>query len=450
MPQQPQVTAAPSATPPPLGAAAPSVESSSTTQPPSLDPTAVAQPTSLSDRQTAATTTVRSDDVFDKWLSEFAPSTAESPLLQGGIILLFSLLVASLMSWFLKRVAAKWFSRTKTDFDDDVLAALSGPVYVTMLAIGFRAAVTRLNLSERPTAILASLLATLVILVWLRAALRIAKATLSGLARTGRVSVLRPDTVPLFSNLTAVALFVFAVYLLVISWGGNVTGLLALGGVGGLIIGLAAQDSLGNLFAGMSIFADSPYKVGDYINLDTGERGMVTNIGLRSTRVLTRDDVEITIPNSAIAAAKIVNETGGPHSKYRIRIPVGVAYGSDIARVREVLLEVAAAEELAEKDPEPRVRMRGFGASSLDFELLCWISAPELRGGAIDQLLVGVYQRFLEHGIEIPYAKSDLYLKEIPKSLEDRWAASTRASADSASADSTVGQAQDQDEKLDF
>ena len=364
--------------------------------------------------QVAPDVATRFVESIEAQIVEWFPFYDDNPLLQGVTILLIFLLLSSVASWFLKRIVARWFAKTETDLDDRVLAALTGPVYVSMLAIGFRIALTRLELGGSITTIVGSILATMVILTWLRALIQITGALLEAISNTGHVSILRHDTVPLFSNLSTIALIVLAVYMIIVAWDGNVGGLLALGGVGGLVIGLAAQDTISNLFAGIFIFADSPYSIGDYINLDSGERGKVTNIGIRSTRILTRDDVEITVPNSAIANAKIINESGGPHVKYRIRIKVGVAYGSDLAEVRRLLMEVAAEHELAEARPEPRVRMRAFGASSLDLELLCWVAEPELRGRAIDTLLVAVYEKFNEHDIEIPYAKQDLYVKELP------------------------------------
>ena len=122
-----------------------------------------------------------------------------------------------------------------------------------------------------------------------------------------------------------------------LSWNINVTAIGASLGLFSLAIGLAAKDTLGNLFAGIFIMADSPYKEGDYINLDTGERGYVTTIGLRSTRIMTRDDIEITIPNSVIATTKIVNESGGPHEKERVRVDVDIAYGSDLEKAKNIL-----------------------------------------------------------------------------------------------------------------
>lgn len=139
-------------------------------------------------------------------------------------------------------------------------------------------------------------------------------------------------------------------------------------GILGLAISFAAKDTLANLFAGVFILADSPYKLGDFIILDSGERGAVTQIGIRSTRMLTRDDVEITVPNSIMGNVKILNETGGPGEKYRIRIKVGVAYGSDIDKVQSVLLDVAQRNREVLKTPAPRVRFRAFGDSSLDHD----------------------------------------------------------------------------------
>jgi small-conductance mechanosensitive channel len=140
----------------------------------------------------------------------------------------------------------------------------------------------------------------------------------------------------------------------------------------------------------------------------------VTDIGIRSTRLLTRDDVELTIPNSIMGNSKIINQSGGPHKKFRIRIPVGAAYGSDVDQVRAVLLDIGKRNAMTCAIPEPRVRFRALGASSLDFELLCWVDEPALRGRATDALLTEIYKRFNAENIEIPYSKQDIYIKEMP------------------------------------
>ena len=144
--------------------------------------------------------------------------------------------------------------------------------------------------------------------------------------------------------------------------------------------------------------ADAPYKEGDYINLDAGERGYVRSIGIRSTRIMTRDDIEITIANS-----KIVNESGGPHEKERVRITISVSYESDIELVKRVLRDIAISSQIVCKDPEPRVRFRQFADYGLTFQLLLWIEKPEMRGMVIDEINSSIFYKFREEKIEIPY-----------------------------------------------
>jgi len=227
---------------------------------------------------------------------------------------------------------------------------------------------------------------------------------------------IRDRTIPLFDLTGKILIFALGSYILLIIWGINPTAWLASAGVVGIAVGFAARDTLANLFSGFFIIADTPYKVGDFINLDSGERGMVTAVGLRSTRILTRDDVEITVPNNVIGNAKIVNESSGRWEMRRLRIKVGAAYGSDVEQVCDVLKKVAESHEDVAKNPTPRVRMRGFGASSLDFELLCWIEKPVLKGKVSHELYMDVYKTFAQQDIEIPYDKRDIYIKEMPGS----------------------------------
>jgi small-conductance mechanosensitive channel len=217
-------------------------------------------------------------------------------------------------------------------------------------------------------------------------------------------------------NVTAVVIILLILYLLFIAWNIDMTAWLASAGIIGIAIGFAAKDTIANLLSGVFILADSPYKIGDYIVLDAAERGKVTHIGLRSTRILTRDDIEINIPNAVIANGKIINESSGRHIKSRTRIPVSVAYGTDIDHVKSVLMDVASQEPQICQDPEPRVRFRQFGASGLDIELLVWIDDPEIRGRVKDSLNTRIYKRFAAEEIEIPYSKHDLYIKSLPTS----------------------------------
>jgi MscS family membrane protein len=226
-----------------------------------------------------------------------------------------------------------------------------------------------------------------------------------------RFHVVQPSTLPVFEIASKVFVFGGAAYFIMLSWKLDPTGWLASAGIVGIAVGFAAKDTLANLFAGVFILADAPYKVGDFIELE-GQRGQVTKIGLRSTRILTRDDIEITIPNSTIANSKIINESGGPSIKHRIRIPIGVAYGSDVDQVRAVLESAILENEDICSSPEPRVRFRSFGDSSLNFEVLGWIEDPSIRGRVTDSLNTAIYKALGKAGIEIPFPKRDVYIRQ--------------------------------------
>jgi len=335
------------------------------------------------------------------------------PYIRAAAVVVVSILVARLIDWLLCRVLLLLARRTKTDLDDQVIEKLHRPIFVSVVLLGLFAAQGVLELGDAHRFFVVGALKTLGVLIWSVALFRISHLFLQGLSRaTARVAWIDARTVPLLDNLGKIAVFGLAVYMLLITWDLDVKPWLASAGIVGIALGFAAKDTLANLFGGLFIVADAPYKIGDFIVLDTGERGCVTQIGLRSTRLLTRDDVEITLPNAQIANAKITNESGGPWPKARITVTVGVAYGSDVDKVRAVLMEAASRVELVTRDPAPAVRFTEFGDSALIFRLLCWIDEPVLRGRALDELNTHVYKLFAAEGIQIPFPQRDVHIKQ--------------------------------------
>ncbi len=331
-----------------------------------------------------------------------------------AIIVAFAALawvVDRLLTGTLRRLTA----RSETEFDDKLVGLLHRPIFVTVGLVGLILATYRLELSptlEKNTVLVVQ---TILVIVWVMFGIRFLRLLLGTMRRhPDRFGMVQHSTESLLSNAAAVIFFIGAFYSILLIWDINVTGLVASAGIVGLALSFAAQDTLANLFAGVAILSDRPYEVGDFIILDTGERGEVTKIGLRSTRLLTRDDVEVSIPNGVMGATKIVNEAGGPPRRDRIRTEVGVAYGTDIDEVVAVLTSVAEGHPKTLGNPEPRVRFRAFGGSSLDFELLCWIERPVDRGVVLHELNSEIYRSFAAHGITIPFAQQDLYIKEFP------------------------------------
>lgn len=339
--------------------------------------------------------------------------------IQAIVVILAALIAGKLLDLFLHYGIGRLTRRTKTNLDDRIVASLRKPIFFTFLLAGLGGAF-KIELIPDPWALFVfATIKTLIILAWSFFMVHMVGIVFRFMAsHPTRFNIIQPDTLPVFEIASKVFIFGGGAYFIMISWDLDPTGWLASAGIIGIAVGFAAKDTLANLFAGVFILADAPYKVGDYIELD-GHRGQVIKIGLRSTRILTRDDIEITIPNSTIANGKIVNESGGPSIKHRLRIPIGVAYGSDVDKVRAVLQEVADTNEYISKSPEPRVRFRSFGDSSLNFEVLCWIEDPAQRGLTQDSLNTSIYKALGRSGIEIPFPKRDVYIRsDGPKQTE--------------------------------
>ena len=340
--------------------------------------------------------------------------------LQGGVVILVTFTVASLLTWIAFTVIRRVTGKTKIAIDDQIALLIRPPIYYTLVISGISYGLSLMPLGAHIVLLTTRLVQTIGVVVWAMFFFRLASLTLSRVVHlSDRFSFVQHRTLTLFDNGAKIVIFGVGIYAIFMIWKIDMTAWLASAGIVGIAVGFAAKDTLSNLFSGVFILADAPYKVGDYIVMDRGDRGKVTNIGLRSTRILTRDEVEVTIPNSIIGNSTIINQSGGPSEKLRVRVKVGVAYGTDIDLVRSVLLEVAAQDPLVCSVPEPRVRFRAFGGSSLDFELLCWVSRPELRGRILDSLNSAVYKQFSQLGIEIPYAKQDLYIKGLPAAFSE-------------------------------
>ncbi len=359
------------------------------------------------------------------WLPENWQPTWDAlqsvPFLAPALIILLGWLVAKTIQWLVVRSLGSLSRRTHTQVDDQIVAIIKRPLFLTVFLFFAGVASKSVGLPPGAERIILKILLSAVILVWTSAAFGLLHILLQTLSRNRhKYRFITRKTLPLFELVGKIIVVAFSAYALMLIWGINPTAWLASAGIIGMAVGFAAKDSLANLFGGIFVIADAPYKVGDFVQLDSGERGMVTQIGLRSTRILSRDDIEITVPNAVMANSKIINENGGRWEKERIRAKVGVAYGSDVDHVCAVLLDIANETEGLCEHPEPRVRMRGFGASSLDFELLGWITEPVLRGRILHALYMNIYKRFAAEDIEIPYSKHDVYIKEMPASAPPR------------------------------
>ncbi len=328
------------------------------------------------------------------------------------VVLVVGLAIAIIGRLFVLHWGGKLTSGVDWGLDTRLLRISANVAALILAYFAAVLAVQVLGLSDRVESVVINVMLSLLILRLIQSAMRAGHLALEILSRIrDRFQIVDERTIPLFELVMTLLIVASAAYALLLVWDINPTAWLASAGVVGIAVGFAARDTLANLFAGFFIIADAPYKLGDYIVLDGGERGEVTKVGIRSTRLMTRDDVEITVPNSEMANSKIYNESGGRWVKFRIRLKVGVAYGSDVDEVVDLLERIAAAHETVCQSPAPRVRMRGFGDSSLDFELLCWVDQPAQRGLVSHELYMKIYKELGRAGIEIPFPQRDVWMR---------------------------------------
>jgi len=337
----------------------------------------------------------------------------DHPLVRRMYIILLYAVLAKVADLFIDRLLRRLARRTGIQFEDRVIAFFHRPLCLSILLFGVLHA---LHLPpELPVPwnlVLPGITGTLIFLLWwgviLREINRLNDTNMAGFLEKRRID---RDVFLLLKNVSRVIILFAGFCWVLIIWNIDLTPLFASAGIAGIAIALAAKDTMANFFGGISLFADRAYKVGDFIILNSGERGEVMDMGIRSTRIQTRDDVLITIPNSILANSMIINESA-PLPRFRIRIDVGVAYGSDLSRVEEILLRVARENETLAAIPKPRVRIRGFADSSVNFQLLVWAENPREKGMQTHNLLKAVYEAFNREGITIPFPQRDVHLVE--------------------------------------
>jgi small-conductance mechanosensitive channel len=195
----------------------------------------------------------------------------------------------------------------------------------------------------------------------------------------------------------------------------SITPLLTALGVGGLAVALALQDTLSNLFSGIHVMMEKTIRVGDYIRLETGQEGYVTDITWRTTRIRMLQNNVVVIPNSRLAQSVVVNYHL-PEPRMSLLIPVGVSYDADPARVEELLLDETrrAVGEVPGLlgDPGPLVRfIPGFGESSLDFTLVCQVREATEQYAVQDELRKRIFARLRREGVEIPFPQRTVHIR---------------------------------------
>ncbi|QFU81669.1 mechanosensitive ion channel family protein [Natronorubrum aibiense] len=333
------------------------------------------------------------------------------PAWQATLLLIgTSVGLAVLLEVLVLRTLLRYTSRTKTEYDYILVGELRAPVVLTAALTGVYL-LTQLPSVSQNVLLTSAQLETffgrpslsIIIVAWAFASNRIVNRFVEEVKDKGS----RFDFAPVFSNVWTLVVVIGTIGVLLSLWEYSISPLLGAAGVAGIAVGFAARDTVANFFGGIALYFDDTYKLGDYIELDSGEAGTVVKVGVRSTTLMMRDEVLVTVPNASLNAAKVINQSA-PQRRRRLKVPIGVAYGTDIDVFEELVTEIAIDEPLVLDSPKPRMRFRAFGDSALEYELLCWVGSPTRANKTRHELNRSIYTELLAADIEIPFPQRDV------------------------------------------
>ena len=285
-----------------------------------------------------------------------------------------------------------------------VLAALHivgvlGPALEFLDGLGF-------SIGKVQLTVLSLFKATIVLLVLLRLGSWMADAAER---RLRSVSGLTPSTTVLLSKVVKIALFTIVFLVALNSVGIDFTALAVFSGAVGVGVGFGLQKVVGNFVSGIILLLDKSIKPGDVIQVGT-VYGWITDLRGRYVSVVTRDGKEYLIPNEDLITQQVINWSY-TNRRIRLKVPVGISYESDPRRAMDLVVEAAREVDRVLKDPGPVCRLMGFGDSSVDLELRFWIEDPQNgTANVTSTILLGIWDRFQENGIEIPFPQQDVHL----------------------------------------
>ncbi|WP_170136134.1 mechanosensitive ion channel family protein [Nannocystis exedens] len=336
-----------------------------------------------------------------------------SPELQAAGGLILALLIGYAISTALAGALARAAARRHDGLDDHLLALMRRPVWTTVVVVALEWAGDRLHLVDQAT--LDAALGTVLVVVWAAALVRAADEVLLALvqrARMGQAGLgfMHGRATMLVHFLVRVVVLLTGLYLVMVLWGLDVRAWQVSAGVAGAVLGFAAQDSLGNLISAVLLYGDAPLRIGDTIVVDGRLRGRVTDIGWRSTRVLTNDGVEVNLPNALLGTQRIVNESAGPNEAVRLVCEFTVEFGRTPEELRAIVLPGVAGLPELRPDLPAELQFRGPTEAGLRFALLVHLADPARRTQGLDVANSHILRSLRAAGVALAYSSHAVHV----------------------------------------
>jgi MscS family membrane protein len=342
--------------------------------------------------------------------------------MMAAILFLAVVIIGWIAKRFLSTVGRNLIARTKSDLDDILLAIVLDKIKWIAVVAGTYLAMQEVTNATSPEDLLVRRLlgyaegiifVSFVIVVttmFIRTSDAVVKHMMEAHARK-TMSRLNEALLPLANRVINVILAVIAIIITLDHFGQDVSSLVVSLGVGSLAIALAAQDTLSNMIAGFVIMMDRPFRVGDRIQLPTGEVGDVHEIGIRSTKILDFDNNLVIVPNSELTKSRVVNFSY-PAEIVRVVVEVGIAYDADLDKAKYIMTDLAKQNKDILADPAPQVFLVALSDSSVNLRLAARTDDYRKRFLIETELREQIFKAFKEEGVEIPFPQRVVHLHQ--------------------------------------
>lgn len=353
-------------------------------------------------------------------------STMSRDILQyvitAGILIAGLIFSKSITNFILNRIVKRFAKMTKTSLDDYLIEAVRSPLRWELVVFIFQFTIKKMFiLDEIQSQYVENIVFGFYVLIGVVLSIRVINSLASWyleVVSPNTESDLDTQLIPFLRRIVVIVIMAIGLIIYLSYFDIEVSGLVTTLGIGSLAIALAAQATLSDTISGFMIMIDRPFRIGDRIEIEVlNTWGDVVDIGLRSTRIRTRDNRMVVVPNSEIAKNLIVNHSF-PDSQYRIQIEIGVAYGTDIEKARKIMIEtVEKVDGVIPSQPVEALFLE-FGDSALIFRVRWWIDSYFDTRRIFDKVNTALYKKLQEAEIEIPFPQQEVLHNISDEALE--------------------------------
>lgn len=333
-------------------------------------------------------------------------------------ILVVFFIISKLVVYISEKWILKLAAKTKTKMDDLIVERTNRPISLLLFFLGLRLAIIPLNfgtiLNFEIKVGVGKFIESFSLIILFYIFIKVFDIIIDEWGRTfakKTKSKIDDDLLSLFHRFSRIFLIIIAFLLILTLWGVKIGPFLASLGIAGIAIAFALQSTLSNIFGGISLILDKSVKVGDIVKLDMDTRGTVIDVGLRSTKLRTFDNEVIIVPNGKLVDSQIEN-FGLPDPSARVVVEFGVEYGSDVDKVKKVIMAEIKKMKNIEKEPEPTVMFLMMADFSLNFSARFWVADYKDRFAKREEATCLFYKALNKNKIGIPFPTRTVYMKK--------------------------------------